>query len=363
MLKNRNISLLVVALALVIFFSFAVETHKEPVDLYKFEFPAYVPKFNEPENNKTTVQGVNLGRKLFFDQTLSGDNSVSCAGCHNPKLAFSDAGNKYSKGIHGYLTRRNSMSLVNLGWNNAFFWDGRVKTLEELVLIPITDSLEMGENVPHLIEELEASADYRKMFYEAFGTDEITGDRISRAIAQYLRTLISFNSKMDVIYSMEYYGMEEIPATYGRYVDEEFKLFVKEHFSAENEQVIAVCASCHGEFLYGGMEFRNNGLGGDTPEPGLSAFSKNADDLGKFKAVSLRNVSLTAPYMHDGRFATLEAVLDHYENHVSGAKNADATFFEYNTQKPKINKLSSAQKKHLLKTLEYMTDTTFITNN
>jgi cytochrome c peroxidase len=363
LLKKNHIFLLVTVLFIGLFFSFSITKDRPTADLYDFNLPAYIPKFKEPANNITTVQGVDLGRKLFFDKALSAGNSISCSSCHNPQYAFSDFGEKYSKGIHGHLTTRNSMSLVNLAWNNAFFWDGRVKTLEELVLIPIQDTLEMGEDINHLVKELSGSSQYRKMFYEAFGSEEINGERISRAIAQYLRTLISFGSKMDLVYLIEYYRWKEVPPAYQGHIDAEFKFFLEDHHRAENEAVIAVCASCHGEFLYGGMEFRNNGIGGLNPEPGLFAHTKVVDDLGKFKAVSLRNVSLTAPYMHDGRFASLEEVLDHYENHISNAQNVDPTFFDYNTKKSKIQKLTPSQKKHLIKTLEYMTDSTFINNN
>ena len=154
---------------------------------------------NIPDDNPMTVEGIALGRKLFYESQLSGDNTQSCGDCHAPSSAFSDP-NQYSTGIDGIQGNRNSMALINLGWQNFFFWDGRAATLEDQILDPITNPIEMHETWPNAVSKLDASAEYRNMFYRAFGQRGIDSLKVTKAIAQFLRTMISGKSKYDVMY-------------------------------------------------------------------------------------------------------------------------------------------------------------------
>ena len=169
---------------------------------YELEIPSHFPQMIIPEDNPMTVEGVALGRKLFYEELLSGDNSMSCAACHAPEAAFSDP-EQYSTGIDGIQGNRNSMALINLGWAQNFFWDGRAITLEEQILDPITNPIEMHETWPNAVEKLSQKLEYRNMFYMAFGEEGIDSLKVTKAIAQFLRTMISGSSKYDVMYKYE----------------------------------------------------------------------------------------------------------------------------------------------------------------
>lgn len=256
---------------------------------------------NTPANNPVTDAGATLGRVLFYDKRLSANNSVSCASCHLQEHGFSDP-RQFSVGFEGGLTGRNSMGLASAKYyqRENFFWDERAATLEDQVLMPIQDPVEMGMTLPALIVKLSAEDFYAELFTAAFGDSEITATRISRALAQFVRSIVSYQTKFDQ----------------GRATN-----FA--NFTAQENQGRNIfngpgrCDNCHGSdnFVPGGF-IRNNGLEFPFVDLGLGGVTGNANDNGRFKVPSLRNIELTAPYMHDGRFATLEEVVEFYDSGV-----------------------------------------------
>jgi cytochrome c peroxidase len=241
-----------------------------------------------------------LGRKLFFDPILSGDGTQACASCHSPELSFTDI-NRFSTGITMQQGNRNSMPLFNLAWNwnNKFFWDGRSNTLENQALDPVTNPIEMNNTWPNALASLQADQNYPQLFNAAFGTQIIDSTLVIQALAQFERTLISANSKFDQFLM----GQTSLsPAELSG-----FNIYMDENGGD--------CFHCHGqasEPLWTDNDFHNNGLDATFLDLGLGAVTNNAADNGKFKTPSLRNLAYTAPYMHDGRFTTLDEVIDHY---------------------------------------------------
>ncbi len=260
-----------------------------------------------PTDNPQTEEGIALGKKLFFDPILSGDNSQACADCHAPQNAFTDP-DRFSDGINGTLGNRNSMPLFNLAWNydEKFFWDGSVFSLEHQVFEPVSDPSEMASNWQQLETELQQHPQYPDLFEKAFGTSTIDSNLVAKAIAQFERTLISSNSKFDK------YLLGEVELT-----PEELNGF--NVFMDENR---GDCFHCHGSDknpLWTDNIFHNNGLDDTFSDLGLGAVTGDPADNGKFKTPSLRNLAFTAPYMHDGRFATIDEVINHYSE---GLKNS-----------------------------------------
>lgn len=271
---------------------------------------AYIPPviqdfraFPTDPANPMTLQGIALGRKLFFDPILSGDSSLSCAGCHKQENSFSDP-RSLSIGIDHLPGKRNGMSLVNLAWyQNKFFWDGRVNTLREQAASPIEDANEMHLPIAIAQQRLQGHPEYVDMFWKAFGTRTITKDLITKAIEQFEKTLISFN------------------APYDKYTRSEGSLSASELrglviFNTEKGD----CFHCHTTpelFVHPTKIFSNNGMDAavsinDFTDAGVGAITHDNADYGKFKIPTLRNLAYTAPYMHDARFATLDEVIDSY---------------------------------------------------
>lgn len=319
---------------------------------YQFELPEWMPQPIVPADNPTTVQGVALGRMLFYDPILSVDSSLACAGCHDPKLAFTDA-QAVSKGVLGIEGKRSAMSLVNLAYNNrGFFWDGRVNTLEEQALIPVEDHIEMADDWENVLAKFRRHPAYPGLFREAFGIErksEITEVLATRAIAQFERTLISAYSRYDkVIWERQ-----------GFPTDSEQRGIAL--FFIEDNQNIGHpgCSHCHFNPLFTDNTFKNNGLDTvselqDFKDLGRGSINNNVYDNGKFRVPTLRNIVLTAPYMHDGRFATLEEVLDSYSRGGHGVINEDPNIRAF--------ELSEQDKQDLIAFLNMLTDTTFLNN-
>ena len=286
---------------------------------YELEIPSHFPQMIIPEDNPMTVEGVELGRKLFYETMLSGDNSISCAECHAPSSAYSDP-NQFSTGIDGIQGGRNSMALINLGWNQAFFWDGRAKTLEEQILVPVEDPIEMHETWTNAVSELSASIEYRNMFFKAFGDGGIDSTRVAKAIAQFLRTMISGSSKYDVMYKFEN-GLSLNSTEQGIYTTvtpSEWAGY--DLFKSLNG---ADCFHCHNGPLMQVHKFSNNGLDATFSDLGRGGVTGNPNDNGKFKVPTLRNIAYSAPYMHDGRLATLDDVINHYSNFIQMSPTID----------------------------------------
>lgn len=286
---------------------------------YKLDIPNHFPPMAIPEDNPMTVEGVELGRKLFYETRLSKDNSISCSSCHLPEHGFSDP-NKFSIGVDNAVGTRQSMALVNLGWQQSFFWDGRAGTLEEQIFEPVPDPAEMHLSWPEAVSRLKTDVTYRNMFYKAFDVETFDSTHVSKAIAQFLRTMISGSSKYDVMYKVQ----NSIPLTakeqqiQSEITTEEwggFDLF----FSLTGGD----CLHCHDGALAQVQLFSNNGLDATFDDEGRYLVTGNPNDLGKFKVPTLRNIELTAPYMHDGRFETLEDVVNHYSFGVTESATID----------------------------------------
>lgn len=314
---------------------------------YRFQMPAYFPLPDLPPDNPLIEERVDLGRRLFAETALSRDGSIACASCHQSAAALSDP-RRFSLGVAGRAGHRNAMPLLNLAWKREFFWDGRVASLRAQALVPITDHREMDESLENVIAKLQRSADYRDGFQRAFGSPEITAEKIGLAMENFVLTLTSHDSKFDRAQR----GEEKLSAEEQR----GFELFMMER-EPRMGSLGADCFHCHGGPLFTDHQFRNNGLAIAEDDLGRFIVTKTAVDRGAFATPSLRNVAVTAPYMHDGRFSTLEEVLDHYSE---GVKRTD-------TLDPNLAKhpdgglhLSAADKRAVIAFLKTLTDRRFL---
>ena len=301
---------------------------------------------NTPSDNPVTDGGATLGRVLFYDKALSASNTISCGSCHVQKHAFVDP-NRYSRGHQGGMTDRHAMNLVNLRYHPRarFFWDERGGNLEAMVLMPVENHLEMGEDAAQLPAKLGRSPHYARLFADAFGDPTITTDRISRALAQFLRAMLSYQSRYDA-------GRAGAQA-----MSEDFHNFTQQE-SRGKALFVRNCGLCHlpndqdAHFIM--IEPVNTGLDADTTngDGGVGDITLNPPDIGRFKSPTLRNVEVTAPYMHDGRFATLEAVIDHYSRGGSNHPNRDVRIQPMH--------FTDSEKAALIAFLKTLTDRTFL---
>ncbi len=312
---------------------------------FALEITERLPRVELPADNPLTVEGVALGRRLFHDTRFSRNNQQSCASCHAQPFAFSDA-RTVSAGAEGQKGRRNSMPLFNLAWAKEFFWDGRAKSLREQVLKPIEDPLEMNERLDNVLAKLRTDADYPREFAAAFG-GEITSERLAMALEQFLLTLVSQDSKFD--------RAARKLATLNDEEKRGLQLFVTEHDPARGLRG-ADCFHCHGGNLFTSNAFANNGLA-PSADLGRYEVTRDENDRGKFKAASLRNVAVTAPYMHDGRFATLEEVVEHYDKGVQRSAALDPNLAKHPAEGLG---LSAEDKRALVAFLKTLTDEPFI---
>ena len=321
-----------------------------PTGPYTLRYPAdFGGRFTIPADNPMTHEGVHLGRLLFYETRLSSSKTVSCASCHQQARAFTD-GLPQSVGVSGKLTRRNSMSLVNLLWVRKFFWDGRSNSLEEQALVPMAHADEMGMASGAAARSLQTIASYPALFKRVFGSDTITDARISKAISQFERTLISGNSPYDQ-YREGKYTMSESEQR-GLHL---FSAGMTDNMSSRGGN----CAHCHGGPKLMQELFHNNGLDQHTADLGRQEITHQDLDLGRFRVPTLRNIALTAPYMHDGRFATLNDVLDHYSDHVQSSPTLAR---ELVPAQAGGLRLTPDEKTDLIAFLKLFTDTTFINN-
>ena len=326
-----------------------------PTAPYPLVIPTNFPPMPIPSDNPMTEEGVRLGRFLFYEERLSGNNTMSCASCHAPQFAFSDNGNRFSTGIDGVAGERNSMALQNLGWETRFFWDGRAMSLEEQILQPVENVIEMHDTWPNVVSKLGNDPAYAALFQSAFGPNSINRTNAAKAIAQFIRILISGDSRFDK------FQRGEIQLS----IDEQlgFQLTQLEGGNPAlglGGQWGADCFHCH---PHGGARFtdglmRNNGLDSEFTDQGLGGVTGLAQDMGLFKTPSLRNVALSAPYMHDGRFNTLEEVIEHYNGggHPSPTISPFMKFTQGGLQ------LSAEKKAQLIAFLHTLTDMDFVNN-
>lgn len=322
---------------------------------YVLKIPSHFPQMPIPGDNPMTEEGVLLGRMLFYEKRLSLDGTISCGSCHAPAVAFSDP-NQFSTGVNGAVGVRNSMALINLGWQNFFFWDGRAATLEQQILEPVPNPIEMHLQWKDAVLRLKMDLDYNRMFYKAFGVFEIDSTHVAKALAQFLRTMISGESKFDVMYKYA----NNIPLTPA-------EVAIKNSITPEEwagysdfqDLNVADCFHCHNGPMMQVQKFSNNGLDAVFTDLGRGAVTNNPNDYGKFKVPTLRNIALTAPYMHDGRFADLDAVLDHYSSGLAQSPTIDP-LMEFASQGGV--QLDAQQRINLKAFLHTLTDYKFVTN-
>ncbi len=289
--------------------------------------------------NPLTKEKIELGRQLFYDPILSKDNTISCSSCHLSYTAFTHIDHQLSHGIGGKIGTRNAPALMNLAWQNSFMWDGSINHLDMQSLAPITHPDEMGETIENVIIKLQKTGKYPQLFKQAYGDSLITGEHTLKAISQFMLTLVSANSKYDKILR------GDKNETFNQYELKGYDLF-KTH-----------CAACHKEPLFSSNSFENNGLEPDKDllDSGRMKVTKRKEDALKFKVPTLRNIEVTYPYMHDGRFPNLPMVLFHYTEGVHQSP----------TLSPLLKKkivLSEEDKRHLIAFLKTLTDEEFLHN-
>jgi cytochrome c peroxidase len=295
-------------------------------------FPA--PEYNFAENPRTK-EGFLLGKKLFYDPILSIDNTISCGSCHQQFVAFAHSDHKLSHGINNLLGERNSPALYNLIWQKEFFWDGGSKHIEVQPIGPITNPVEMAETLENVISKLRKNAEYRSLFKAAFNSDSITSQQMLKAMVQFMGSFISASSRYDKYL--------QDPSGFPLTSDEKNGLTIFEQ----------KCSNCHVPPLFTDNSYRNNGLDETFKDSGRFRITNINSDIGKFKVPSLRNVELTYPYMHDGRFETLDQVLNHYSKGVKASGTLDVS----------LNNgiaLTPAEKSQLIAFLKTLTDRDFI---
>lgn len=307
-------------------------------DLYNLEYPSYFPKptYNFKENPLTKSK-FDLGRALFYEVLLSKDSTISCSSCHSVFNSFAHIDHKLSHGIYDLVGNRNAPALINLAWNNRFMWDGAIHNLDVQALGPISNPIEMDDNLQDIIKKLSITKIYPKLFYKAFKDSIITSERILKAIGSFQAAIVSYNSKYDSV------------------------RLGKSQFTEQENNGYAIfkknCNSCHTEPLFTNGGFANNGLVPDNilKDYGRKNVTNNDNDALLFKIPTLRNLTYTYPYMHDGRFAKLNDVIHHYTNEK----------FKSNTLSPELQekvKLSSNEKVDLLTFLLTLNDKSFTFN-
>ena len=341
---------------LILFFFLAVALSackKEPVMSVRDQIPTAValaipagfPEVKANADNPLTVHGIALGRLLFYDTRLSGNNKVSCASCHHQDLAFSDGIALTDLGVSGDQLERHSPALFNLAWADGFFWDGGAKNLESQAFGPITNVHELQQDLNQLEWELLQVPDYVERFNAVF-KDGVKATNVAKALAQFQLTLVSANSKYDqyqggtaILSSIELSGMNIVNAR---------------------------CKSCHRGELFTDNAYHNNGLDKSFDDrfegihQGRYRITHDLPDMGKFKTPSLRNVMLTAPYMHDGRFSDINEVLDHYTSGMKISPSTDPLLYQNHGQVG--IPLTTVERQSIISFLATLTDHEFLTN-
>ena len=296
------------------------------------------------QNNPPTTKGFELGRKLFYEGKLSSDESISCGFCHIQQYAFTHHGHTVSHGVNNATGTRNSPPIQNLAFQDTFMWDGAAEHLDTQPIIPITSAIEMNGSFTAIIERLKADPTYPKLFQQAFPSGTINAENILRALGQFMVMAISSNSRFDK------FKRNELGGTLTQEETEGYAIF--------NQK----CASCHATDLFTDNSFRNNGLAVNplVNDVGRFRVTEFEQDKYKFRVASLRNIEKTAPYMHDGRFLTLEAVLNHYASGVVNSTTLDANL---NTNGTLGIPLTTTEKTKLVAFLKTLTDQQFLTDS
>ncbi|MEK6234431.1 MAG: hypothetical protein N2C14_06945, partial [Planctomycetales bacterium] len=342
-------------------FDYATPRYPKHLDLSKLRQADATPK-----NNPLTNAGARLGRVLFYDRQLSRNNTIACASCHLQTKGFADP-KRLSVGFQGGHTKRNAMGLANLRYVNVmghrpgFFWDERAATLETQALAPIQDPVEMGMTLKEVETRLERTPYYPPLFKAAFGSPRATSIRIAKALAQFMRSLESWDAKFDRAaprggdYLADFAGFTK-EENLGKSIFMNGPDGVAEHG----------CAHCHVPPTFSMPKAFSNGLDLQYADRGLGALDRRPNDPftpsddGKFKASSLRNVELTAPYMHDGRFANLQQVVEHYSSGVRRHENLGLAFEDQEAGQAKLGlHLTAEEQAALVAFLKTLTDRRF----
>lgn len=302
-----------------------------------FPAPVYDRSRNAFNQNK-----FNLGRRLFYDGILSRNGTISCGTCHVQQSAFSHHGHRLSHGIDDSLGNRNAPALQNLAWATALMWDGAVQDLDLQPIVPITNHVEMAETVANITDKIRMDPVYPDYFAAAYGDRAVTTTRVMQALSQFMLAMVSANSKYDKV--MRHEGVSFTPAE-----AEGYKIFQQR------------CASCHKEPFFTDFSLRSNGLYPFGPDSGRMGVTKIESDRYKFKVPSLRNIMLTAPYMHDGRFKNIDMVMDHYSSGVQPLPNLDPLLQATDTH-PRGIRLSVTERESIKVFLTTLTDSSFVTN-
>lgn len=314
---------------------------REPVQAesdFGMEYPDHFPPPVYPGDdtrNPLTREGFELGRALFYDPVLSVDSTISCASCHAQPEAFSDQGEAFSTGVYGLTGSRNTPALSNLAWYPSFMTDGGINHLEVMPIAPLTTGNEMGSTLFGIVDKLNNSAHYSRAFHLVFGEERVTSQQLLFALAQFQSMMISADSKYDRYLAGEEWFTETEERGYDL-----FRLH---------------CSSCHAEPLMTDFSFANTGLDMVSEDPGRQRVTQDPADSGAFKVPNLRNVVFTSPYMHDGRFQSLEEVLNHYSEGVLPSGRLD----------PRMTgalMLSEEEKRSIIRFLETLTDVSYLAN-
>jgi len=336
------------------------ETEENSDTGVKFDNTAYnlnIGDFEQPAialDNPLTNQGVKLGRLLFYEKRMSKDGSMSCASCHRQEHAFTDT-SLFSEGVRGKVGSRQAMAVFNMAWNgNEFFWDGRAHLLRDQSLKPIEDSLEMDESLENVIAKLNSDQSYKDQFMRAFGSSEITEERMALAMEQFMNSIVSVDSKYDRFLR----GTAALDSNEER----GRVLFFAEYNPSFPKLSGADCQHCHAGRNFENDKYLNNALDtdGDMQDDGRMSVTMQNSDRGKFKVTSLRNIEMTPPYMHDGRFKTLEEVVDHYNSGMKNSSTIDPALI-YPLNNGGLQ-LSDEDKRDLITFLKTLTDEVLLTN-
>ncbi len=323
-------------------------------DATAYELNYYgLPTPNLPADNQLTKQGVQLGKMLFYEPMLSKNGVQTCATCHKQATSFSDTA-KFSMGVEGLPGTRQSMAIFNMAWHtNQFLWDGRADLIRNQVLMPIQDPLEMNEALENVVAKLSGTQLYRDQFTRAFGTEDVNPQRISLALEQFILTIISANSKYDKYKA----GLVELSESELRGLE----LFETEYNPFFPEFSGADCQHCHGGSNFENDLYMNNGLDieADFLDFGRENATGNPADRARFKVPSLRNVAVSPPYMHDGRFASLEEVIDHYNEGIHPSPSLDQALLA--TAESGLF-LTAEDKTDLIHFLKTLTDEAYLEN-
>ncbi|MEM5539617.1 cytochrome c peroxidase [Olleya sp. AS48] len=339
----KKLSLIILGLVTLFACSNSTDTaNYVPIPL-QLDLPSNFPDITyNLDNNPITDAGFELGKRLFYEGKLSSNGAIACAFCHEQAFAFTHHGHNLSHGVNGGIGLRNAQPIQNLAYQTSFMWDGAASHLDLQPILPITSELEMGETLSNVIVKLQQDSYYQEQFAKAFDGGEVNTENMLKALSQFMLMMISSNSKYD------------------KYVRQEDNVTLTTTELDGLNTFQNKCSSCHASDLFTDQTFRNNGLpiNPQLNDKGRFNILENPEDLYKFKVPSLRNVEVSYPYMHDGRFSTLEVVLDFYNSGIVDNGNVDASLQK--TDGTYGISLSAYEKESLIAFLKTLTDNQFL---